>query len=170
MAERRMFAKTITDSDAFLDMPLSSQALYFHLGMRADDEGFINNPKKIARMVGASEADMKHLIDNKFIIRFDSGVVVIKHWRLNNQIRSDRFKPTVYKEEKDQLYIKNNGSYTLNPTCIPSGNQVATNRQPNDNQPETQYRLGKDRRGKDSVVEVTGRSDNIFLQIAKEEE
>lgn len=100
MAERRMFAKTIIDSDAFLDMPLSSQALYFHLSMRADDDGFINNPRKVQRMVGSSEDDLKLLMAKKFILVFDSGVIVIKHWKLHNYIRNDRYKPTLYQAEK----------------------------------------------------------------------
>lgn len=90
MAERRMFAKTIVDSDSFLDMPMSSQCLYFHLSMRADDEGFINNPKKIQRMIGASEDDLKLLIAKSFLISFDTGVVVVKHWKIHNYIQSDR--------------------------------------------------------------------------------
>ena len=94
MAERRMFTKKIIDSDAFLDMPLSTQALYFHLGMRADDEGFINSPKKIQRMIGATDDDMKLLLAKRFIIAFESGVVVIKHWKMHNYIQADRFKPT----------------------------------------------------------------------------
>lgn len=113
MAERRMFAKTIIDSDAFLDMPLSAQSLYFHLSMRADDEGFINNPKKIMRMIGASQDDMSILIMRKFIIPFDSGVVVIKHWRIHNYIRADRLVETNYKDEKAMLIVKENGAYTL---------------------------------------------------------
>lgn len=90
MAEKRMFAKTIIDSDAFLDMPMSTQALYFHLSMRADDDGFINNPKKIQRMIGSSEDDMRVLCAKSFVIPFESGVVVIKHWRINNYLRADR--------------------------------------------------------------------------------
>ena len=113
MAERRMFAKTIIDSDAFLDMPLSAQSLYFHLAMRADDDGFINNPKKIQRMVGASDDDCKLLIAKRFIITFESGVIVIKHWRMHNYIRGDRKKATVYPKEMSQLYEKENGSYAL---------------------------------------------------------
>ena len=113
MAERRMFAKTIVDSDVFLDMPLSTQALYFHLSMRADDEGFINNAKKIQRMIGATEDDLKELVAKNFIILFDSGIVVIKHWRIHNYIQSDRYKPTVYTEEKQALGIKQNKAYTL---------------------------------------------------------
>ena len=113
MAERRMFAKTIIDSDAFIDMPLSTQALYFHLSMRADDEGFINNPKKIQRMVGATEDDLKLLIAKNFIITFESGVIVIKHWKIHNYIRADRLVKTAYEEEKMLLTTKDNGSYTL---------------------------------------------------------
>ena len=112
MAERRMFAKTIIDSDAFLSMSLSAQALYFHLAMRADDEGFINNPKKIMRIIGANESDMKQLITLRYVLFFESGVIVIKHWRIHNYIQSDRFKETLYKEEKAKLVIKENKSYT----------------------------------------------------------
>mgnify|MGYP003309224012 CR=1 FL=1 len=122
MAERRMFAKTIIDSDAFLDMPLSTQSLYFHLSMRADDDGFINNPKKIQRMVGASEDDLKLLIAKNFIIPFESGIVVIKHWKIHNYIQSDRYRPTMYKEEKEMLHTKVNKAYTLQDTsCIQDG-------------------------------------------------
>lgn len=140
MAERRMFAKTIIDSDAFLDMPLSTQALYFHLSMRADDEGFLNNPKKIMRMVGASEDDMKVLLSKRFVLAFDTGVVVIKHWRIHNYIAKDRFKETVYQEERAQLEIKDNGAYTLDTGCI---QDVYSS--------ETQVRLGKDSIGKDRI-------------------
>lgn len=114
MAEKRMFSKTIIDSDAFLDMSLSTQALYFHLSMRADDDGFVNNPKKIQRMIGCGDDELKMLIAKKFIIPFESGICVIKHWRIHNYIQNDRYKPTVYKEEKAQLYLKDNKSYTLN--------------------------------------------------------
>jgi hypothetical protein len=124
MAERRMFAKTIIDSDAFLDMPLSTQALYFHLVMRADDEGFVNNPKKIMRMVGASDDEMKVLITKRFLIPFESGVVVVKHWFIHNYIQKDRFKPSVYVVERGRLLLKDNGAYTENgvcPECIQDG-------------------------------------------------
>ena len=113
MAERRMFAKTIIDSDAFLDMPLSAQALYFHLSMRADDDGFVNNPKKIQRMVGASDDDCKLLIMKRFILTFESGVIVIKHWKIHNYIQKDRYKETVYRKEKSMLELKKNNSYSL---------------------------------------------------------
>ena len=148
MAERRMFAKTIIDSDMFLDMPLSAQALYFHLSMRADDDGFINNPRKIQRMVGASDDDLKLLVMKRFILPFDSGVVVIKHWKIHNYIRNDRYKETIYQEEKAQLELKDNGAYTeVATTGIPDGNQEVY-------QMETQVRLGKDRLGEDRVGEV----------------
>lgn len=141
MAERRMFAKTIIDSDTFIDMPLSTQALYFHLSMRADDDGFINNPKKIMRMIGASEDDYKLLCVKRFIIPFDSGIVVIKHWRMHNYIQKDRYKPTVYIEEKASLELKENGAYT---ECIQDVYKM-----------DTQVRLGKDsiELGKYRVVE-----------------
>jgi hypothetical protein len=118
-----MFAKTIIDSDAFLDMPLSAQALYFHLSMRADDDGFINNPKKLQRMVGASDDDFKLLIVKRFVLTFDSGVIVIKHWRMHNYIQKDRYKPTVYQEEKSLIAIKENGVYT---DCIQNGYSLDT--------------------------------------------
>lgn len=104
---------TIVDSDAFLDMPLSTQSLYFHLSMRADDDGFINNPKKIQRMIGCSDDDLKVLIAKSFIIPFESGVVVIKHWKIHNCIRGDRKKNTVYPEEMAMLTVKDNGAYSL---------------------------------------------------------
>ena len=140
MAERRMFAKTIVDSDAFLDMPVTARLLYYDLSMRADDDGFINSPKKIQRMIGASDDDLKVLIAKKFIIPFESGVVVIKHWRIHNYIQKDRYKPTVYKEEMAKLEIKDNNSYSLETNCIQNGYSL-----------DTQVRLGKDSIGKDSI-------------------
>lgn len=113
MAERRMFAKKITESDAFLDMPSSTQMLYFHLSMNADDDGFVNNPKKIQRMCGASDDDFKLLIAKSFVILFESGIIVIKHWKMHNYIQSDRYRPTDYVEEKSMLGLKKNKAYTL---------------------------------------------------------
>ena len=122
MAERRMFTKKITNSDAFIDMPLSTQALYFHLNMEADDDGFNSSPKKIQRMIGASDDDLKLLFAKNFVIPFESGVVVIKHWKLHNYIQNDRYKETVYLEEKRQLETKENKVYTLMDTiCIQDG-------------------------------------------------
>ena len=144
MAERRMFAKTIIDSDAFLDMSLSTQALYFHLSMRADDEGFVNNPKKIQRMIGCGDDEMKMLIAKKFIIPFESGVCVIKHWRIHNYIQKDRFKETVYQEEKQHLQLKENKAYTyienpMDTICIQDVSKM-----------DSQYSIGKDSIGKDN--------------------
>lgn len=151
MAERRMFAKTIIDSDAFLDMPLSTQALYFHLSMRADDEGFVNNPKKIARMIGADDDSLKLLIMKHFLIPFESGIVVIKHWRIHNYIQKDRAKPTAYQEERQTLTVKENGAYTqtdctvhgLDTECIQDVSKM-----------DTQDSIGKDRLGKDRIEEA----------------
>ena len=143
-----MFTQKIIDSDAFLDMPLSTQALYFHLNMRADDDGFINNPKRIQRTVGASEDDLKLLIAKRFVICFENGVIVIKHWRMHNTLRKDRYTPTVYQEQYAQLDVKDNNSYTERPV-----DGLATTWQPLGNQPATQNRLDKNRLDKISLEE-----------------
>ncbi len=150
MAERRMFTQKIIDSDAFMDMPLSTQALYFHLNMRADDDGFVNNPKKIQRMVGASEDDLKLLIAKRFILAFENGVIVIKHWRMHNLIRKDRHTPTLYAEQLESLTIKDNGSYTEKALNQPD-NQLATTWQPDNNQGGNQM-APQVSIGKDSIV------------------
>lgn len=144
MAERRMFAKSIVLSDAFLDMPMSARCLYFTLGMLADDDGFVGSPKAIMRQCGASEDDMRILVSKKYVLGFDSGVLVIKHWRLNNYLRNDRHVQTTYTEELDTLGIDDKGAYTQNvekmerlPVGIPNDNQVAGSRY-------TQDRIGKD--------------------------
>ena len=126
VAERRMFTKRITESDSFLDMPSSTQMLYFHFSMNADDDGFVNNPKKIQKMCGASDDDFKLLIAKSFIILFDSGIIVIKHWKMHNYIQADRYRPTDYVEEKSMLGIKSNKAYTLDVSkmdteCIQNG-------------------------------------------------
>lgn len=129
MAERRMFSQKIIDSDAFLDMPASAQALYFHLSMRADDDGFIDNPRKIQRICGASTDDMKLLAAKSFLIPFDSGVVVIKHWKIHNYIQKDRYTPTLHTEEKGMLEVRDNKEYGVciqdvykpYPDCIQDG-------------------------------------------------
>lgn len=125
MAERRMFAKSIVLSDAFLDMPMSARCLYFTLGMLADDDGFIGNPKSIMRQCGASQDDMLILLQKRYALSFESGVIVIKHWRMNNFLRNDRYRETSYLEEKSTLTIDKKGSYTeINKVGIPGGNQV----------------------------------------------
>lgn len=145
MAQRRMFSKEVTTSDLFVDMPSSSQLLYFHLGMEADDEGFIGNAKMLSRAYGSNNDDLKLLEAKGFIIAFPSGVTVVKDWNLNNKIRKDRQKPTIYAEEKALLSLDSKGSYLL-------GNQVPTILQPNVNQMSAQDRLGKDRLGKVRIV------------------
>lgn len=117
MAKRRMFSTEITDSDAFLDLPLSAQALYYHLGMKADDEGFINNSKMILRIIKANQEDLDLLIEKRFLIDFKTGVIVIKHWRINNYIQKDRKTPTLYIEERAKIKIKSNNVYTLYTGC-----------------------------------------------------
>ena len=139
-----MFTQKIVDSDAFLDMPLSTQALYFHLNMRADDDGFINNPKKIVRMIGASEDDFKVLIAKNFVMQFDSGIIVVKHWKMHNYIQKDRYKPTVYADEKAMLETKENGAYTL---CIHPVSNL-----------DTQVSIGKSK-SKESIEVVEASAD-----------
>lgn len=134
-----MFAKTIVLSDAFLDMPLSARCLYFTLGMLADDDGFVNSPKSIMRQAGASMDDLKILLAKKFVLDFDSGVIVIKHWRINNYLRSDRYTETKYIEEKQCLEVDKNGTYHIG---IPS-----------DGIPAGIPSIGKDSVVKDSLVE-----------------
>lgn len=157
MAEKRMFTQKIVDSDAFLDMPLSTQALYFHLNMHADDDGFVNNPKKIQRVIGASLDDLKLLIAKRFILVFENGVIVIKHWRMHNLLRKDRYNPTQYQDQMERLELKDNGEYTEKlpePLEIKESESVATRWQPDDNQ--MAHRIGKDRIGKDRIGEVRG--------------
>ncbi len=113
MANKRMFNIKIVDSDAFLDMPLSAQCLYFHLNMRADDDGFVGNPKRIQRLVGASEDDLKLLIAKRFLLTFENGVIVIKHWRMHNTLSKSRYHETVYTDEKKMLKLKENNSYSF---------------------------------------------------------
>ena len=166
MAERRMFSNTIIDSDLFMDLPLTAQALYFHLAMRADDDGFIGNSKKLCRMLGVGEDDLALLIEKELLIKFDSGVVAVKHWKVNNLIKNDRYKATIYQEEKSFLEVENNTyrkcekkprrapqkdeKASLEPKWNPSGTHL-----------EPQVRLGKDSigkvsQGKDRIVEVRG--------------
>ena len=143
MAERRMFAKTIIDSDAFLDMPMSARLLYYDLSMRADDDGFVNSPKKIMRMIGATQDDLSILAIRKFIIPFENGIVVIKHWYIHNYIRKDTYNETQYKEQKELLEFDENKSYRLknNAPLLPRYEPV--------DEPSTQVSIGKDSIGKD---------------------
>ena len=137
MGNHRMFSNTITDSDLFLEMSLSAQALYFHLGLHADDEGFVSSPKRIVRATGCNEDDLKLLIAKGFVICFDSGIIVITHWNLHNSIRKDRKKDTFFKTEKALLTL-NNGVYSE------VDNQLTTTCQPTDNRMSAQDKISKD--------------------------
>lgn len=165
MAERRMFAKSVIDSDAFLDMPLSTQALYFHFCMRADDDGFVNSPKKIQRLVGCGYDDLKLLFAKNFVIPFESGIVVIKHWKIHNYIQKDRYRPTVYQDEKRLLTTKPNKAYTLNPPEEPAQNSPDTECIHDVSNMDAQVRLGKVRLGKVSLE-----LDKSSLELELEEE
>ncbi len=128
MARKRMFDMEIIDTDLFLEMPIGAQNLYFHLGMRADDDGFVSNPRKIQKLIGSNEDDLKILIAKQFIIPFETGIIVIRHWKLNNYLRKDRYTPTIYTQEKALLQEDSNGVYNLGiPSGIPNDNQMTTN-------------------------------------------
>ena len=157
MAEKRMFTVKIVESDAFLDMPLSAQALYVHLNMNADDDGFVNNPKMITRLIGAKMDDLQILIDKAFILTFPSGVAVIKGWLMNNIIKADRRKPTAYQEELAMLDIKDNRSYTWKQ----NGNVSETEWKQNGNNPL--HRLDKNR-----LVEISIDKNNTFAPTSND--
>lgn len=139
LANKRMFTMKIVDSDAFLDMPLSTQCLYFHLNMRADDDGFIGNPKRIMKITGASEDDLRLLIAKRFVLTFEDGVIVIKHWRMHNTLSRDRYAETSYTDEKKMLLLKDNGSYSLT-----GGNPIDDTRLIERSGRQTQQRRNKD--------------------------
>jgi len=172
MAERRMFAKTIVLSDAFLDMPLGARCLYMTLSMLADDDGFINSPKSIIRQCGASEDDLKVLIAKKFIIPFDSGVIVIKHWRINNYLQSDRCKPTVYQEELAQLEIDGQNNYHIKNSNVPlytqymyTQNSIGKNSIDKNNNSVAQISAPRTRFVKPTVEEVADYCKEKNLQV-----
>ena len=148
MAERRMFAKSIVLSDAFLDMPLTARCLYFTLGMMADDDGFVGSPKAIMRQCGASVDDMNVLLAKRYVLLFESGVIVIKHWRMNNYLQSDRHKKTTYIEELNTLEIDSKGAYTEKRSNLEGSESMYT--ECIQNVYTDKYRLDKDSKGKDS--------------------
>ena len=157
MAEKRMFSKQIIDSDAFLEMPLSTQALYFHLSMRADDDGFLNNAKKVMKIIGANQNDYDLLVAKSFVIQFPDGICVIKHWRINNYLRKDRYTETIYQEEKAHLTVQPNGRYSLRNSeeysdDLPLGIPVV-------DQSDTQYRIDKNREEKIRIENDSGFKD-----------
>lgn len=151
MAQRRMFSEKIVGSDAFMDMPTTSRELYFQLGMYADDDGFIS-PKKVMRLTGASDDDLKLLITKRFVLPFESGIIVVKHWKINNLIRKDFYKPTLYSEDKSTLYLKGNGAYTLDSS---QGKKLLTIRKQN-------VHLGKDSIGKVTPLLKASKTTSTF--------
>ncbi len=157
MASRRMFALSIVDSDLFLDMPLSTQALYFQLGMRADDDGFINNPKRIVRTVNATNDDLNLLIEKGYVLCLNNGIIVITHWKMHNYIQTDRYRKTVYEKELKQLQLTNKIYCKKNDTeCI---QEVSIT--------DTQDRLGKNRLGKDNNIHSRTELDSATFDKVK---
>ena len=158
MAQRRMFSRKITESDQFLDMPMSAQSLYFHINMQADDDGFVGNVKTIKRMIGASDDDLKLLIAKQFLIPFETGIVVIRDWKIHNYIQKDRYTETFYQQEKAQLETVENKQYQkMDTECIQ-----------NVSSSDTQVRLGKDRLGKDSQDNTNEHSDKPNESVLSE--
>ena len=155
MADKRMFSSKIIDSDAFIEMSPMARLLYFNLSLHADDDGFTNSARREMKIVGAQDSDLDELVDKRFVIRFDSGVVAIKHWRINNTIRSDRYKATTYTDEKSLLTIEPNGAYTIKNddlnVGIPTDNHKKIDGIPTDNQCVPQIRGGEDRIDKDRL-------------------
>ena len=150
MAAKRMFSIDVIDTDKFLDMPVTTQALYFHLGMRADDDGFVSSPKKVIKIANCTNDDMRILISKGYVISFESGVIVITDWKVNNWVKGDRYKPTKCQEEKELLEVCND-SYVIKNIGIPSDNQLGPNWNQSGTTMEPQVRLGKVRLGKDSI-------------------
>lgn len=148
MAQKRQFSIAVTETDAFLDMPLSSQALYFHLGMYGDDDGFVGSPRKISRSAGCNDDDMRVLISNGFVIPFDSGVVVLRDWNINNTLKNDRYHETIYRTEKSMLQEDESGRYVLGTGLEPTWNQTGTMLEPELNVTKlniTEHREGADK-------------------------
>ena len=149
VAKKRMFNVDIVGSDAFLDLPHTAQALYFQLGMRADDDGFVGNPKTIQRIAGTKASDLELLVKKRFLLQFPSGVVVIKHWKINNDIKKDRYSPTVYTDEFQMLYTKENKAYTERSANVST---LDTEPEQNVSTLDTQYSIDENSKDKDSIV------------------
>lgn len=160
MAQKRMFTMKIVDSDAFLDMPATTQCLYFHLNMRADDDGFIGNPKRIMKITGASEDDLRLLIAKRFVLTFEDGVIVIKHWRMHNTLSRDRYTETSYIDEKRMLLLKENGSYSL-----ASGNVIDDTKLIERSNRQTHNRRNKDatKTHSDKGLDIDKEKDNKLI-------
>lgn len=164
MANKRMFSIDVTETDTFLEMPLTAQALYFHLAMRGDDDGFVSNPRSIMRVTGCSENDLKTLAESRYIITFRSGVIVISDWKVNNYLRGDRYKPTTFQNELSMLTETANKRYVLE-----SGNQVPTVGIPTGDQVTTQYRIEENRAVVDRVATAAAesRADSDLAEIVQ---
>lgn len=160
LAQKRMFTMKIVDSDAFLEMPLSTQCLYFHLNMRADDDGFIGNTKRIMKIIGASEDDLRLLIAKRFVLTFEDGVIVIKHWRMHNALSRDRYAETSYTDEKKMLLLKDNGSYSLT-----GGNPIDDTRLI-----ERSGRQTQQRRNKDATKTLSDIDKGLDIELDKDKE
>lgn len=168
MANKRMFSIDVTETDAFLEMPLTAQALYFHLGMRGDDDGFVSNPRSIMRVAGCSESDLTMLAEAGYIISFRSGVIVISDWKVNNNLRNDRYKPTTFQDERSMLSETANKRYILS-----NGNQVDTTGIPSDNQMTTQPNVTQRNQaqhsssGNGTTTAADSRTDSDLAQIVQ---
>lgn len=155
MANKRMFNIKIVDSDSFLDMPLTAQCLYFHLNMRADDDGFVGNPKRVQRLIGASDDDMRLLIAKRFVLTFDDGVIVIKHWRMHNTLSTNRYKETTYIDQKKELLLKENNAYSFN-SGVPLDDSKMIEKSSRLSQKQIDATLTRQRRTIDATLTDTG--------------
>jgi len=171
---RRMFSDEVTETDAFLDMPIGSQLLYFRLGMNADDDGFIASPKMVMRMIGATDDELKILFAKKFLLSFQNGICVIKHWRINNYIRKQLYNETKYSKERSQLFIRPNGSYTFNPEGaipLPEGHfttkENVKNGAVDNTSTQRRPRIGKDRIGKDRIQHTVAIAPVVVETVSK---
>ena len=164
MARKRMFSLLVVDTDEFLDMPSSTQSLYYHLGMRADDDGFVASPKKIVKLVNCSNDDLKLLIAKGFIIPFDSGIIAIRHWKLNNDLKKDRYTPTIYLNEKSTLKVNENKVYSID------GNNLDTKWIQNGNKLDTQYSIDKYSIDKYSIDKYSIDKNSKEYIVQKQEE
>lgn len=173
MAEKRCFSMSIVDSDAFMEMPLSTQCFYFHLGMRADDYGFVNNPRRIAKLVGASDDDFKLLVSKRFLLLFDNGVVVIKHWLMHNTVKNDRIKLPQYPDIAAKIFIKQNKSYTDVPQgeCTTLLQAIESGWKPLGTQLETTWNpKRKEEKGKEKKRKEMKRNEMKIEEENKEED
>ena len=171
---RRMFSDEVTETDAFLDMPIGSQLLYFRLGMNADDDGFIASPKMVMRMIGATDDELKILFAKKFLLSFQNGICVIKHWRINNYIRKQLYNETKYSKERAMLFIRPNGSYSFNPEGaipLPEGHfttkENVKNGAVDNTSTQRRPRIGKDRIGKDRIQHTVAVAPVVVVEEKK---